>query len=353
MNYALKKNLFTLLQGAGMFSLASRFTGSQGFILMFHRIRTENTPSVDTSFFHNLGLSITRAYLEKIIADVTSGNTYTFIPIQDIHNALRSNKKFIVLTFDDGYNDNYSIAYPLLKQKNIPFTVYISNVFPEKQAILWWYLLSELITENEHLTFDFHHTRYAYPTARPEEKASAYAALEEMIKKNIPHNQEELFDALFVQNGLDLYTYSDSETMSWKQIQTLARDPLVTIGAHTRSHCPLANMGKKELHEEIGRAKQELEQKTGTAVEHFSFPYGKQNDISPEAFAEVIRAGFKTAVTTHEANIYATDRHRLLCLPRFTMSGKFEHPGFLDLYGSGIYAPLLRLEKKLTGKHVL
>ena len=348
MNYTLKKNMFSLIQGMGVFSFASRFNRSQGFILMFHRVRKKNEPSVDTSFFHDLGLSITSDYLLTLIDRVQTEKKYRFIPIHGIQKALHHKEKFIVLTFDDGYIDNYSLAYPLLKKRNIPFTVYISNAFPNKHAVLWWYLLSDLITRRNHLAFTFRNHSYDYDTGNHRAKLSTYTIIGQMIKNSIPHGQEELFDSLFVQNGMDPYVYTHSETMSWENVRTLARDPLVTIGAHTMNHYPLANLRKKELHREICSAREELEKKTGTAIEHFSFPYGKQADISPEASALVMRAGFRTAVTTCEANIHTTDRDSLLRLPRFTISGKFQHPGFLDLYGSGLYASLLRLEKKLT-----
>ena len=348
MNYTLKKNMFSLIQGTGLFAFASRFNTSKGFILMFHRVRKKNEPSVDTSFFHNLGLSITSDYLLTLIDRIQADKKYRFLSLNDISRTEPTQEKFIILTFDDGYIDNYSIVYPILKQRNIPFTLYISNIFPDKHAILWWYLLSELITTRSRVTFTFHKKSYAYDTSTQGKKTSAYAIMEQMIKASIPHHQEELFHSLFIQNGLDPDAYARSETMSWDNIRTLSRDSLVTIGAHTMNHYPLANLGKKELRLEISKAKQELEEKTGRSIEHFSFPYGKHADISPAAMSQVTRAGFRTAVTTCEANIYATDRDSLLRLPRFTISGKFEHPGFLDLCGSGLYAPLLRLERKFT-----
>ena len=46
---------------------------------------------------------------------------------------------FITLTFDDGYSDNYTLAYPLLKRLGIPFTVYVSTGFIDNKQEMWWY----------------------------------------------------------------------------------------------------------------------------------------------------------------------------------------------------------------------
>ena len=57
--------------------------------------------------------------------------------------------KQVLLTFDDGYKDNYDLAYPILKKYNIPFAVFLTTSFPEKEAILWWYIIEDLIMKNE------------------------------------------------------------------------------------------------------------------------------------------------------------------------------------------------------------
>lgn len=56
----------------------------------------------------------------------------------------RDKKKFVCITLDDGYRDNYTLAYPMLKRLNVPFTVYVTTGFIDNRLPMWWY-------EGEHL----------------------------------------------------------------------------------------------------------------------------------------------------------------------------------------------------------
>ena len=85
-----------------------------------------------------------------------------------------------------------------------------------------------------------------------------------------------------------------------------------TIGAHTRTHPDLTKIPRDRAREEIGGGKKILEDRFGTAVKHFCYPYGK---FSPEVRDLVAEAGYETAVTTEPAVFRAgTDP---LLIPRF------------------------------------
>ena len=64
-----------------------------------------------------------------------------------LHNSIE--KPFVCFTFDDGYVDNYEIAYPVLKKHNIPFAIYVTTSFPDNTAILWWYILEDLVLKSK------------------------------------------------------------------------------------------------------------------------------------------------------------------------------------------------------------
>ena len=54
-------------------------------------------------------------------------------------------KKFAVLTFDDGYTDSFDVIYPIFKKYQLPFGVYVVTDFPDRETILWWYMLEDLV----------------------------------------------------------------------------------------------------------------------------------------------------------------------------------------------------------------
>ena len=109
-----------------------------GEIWMLHRVveQRSNEPK-------QRELEVTPDWLEQKILEYKSKG-YTFISINNLttlntkHSTLNT-KKWVCLTFDDGYRDNYTLAYPMLKRLNVPFTVYVTTGFIDNQLPMWWY----------------------------------------------------------------------------------------------------------------------------------------------------------------------------------------------------------------------
>ena len=91
-------------------------------------------------------LEVTPEYLEQVISKYLK-NGYTFVPIDSVFNAHR----FVCLTFDDGYRDNYTTALPILKRLGIPFAIYISTNFIDNKRPMWWYPNENLCLSRDEL----------------------------------------------------------------------------------------------------------------------------------------------------------------------------------------------------------
>ncbi len=125
-----------------------------GEIWMLHRVveQRSNEPK-------QRELEVTPDWLEQKILEYKS-KVYTFISINNLttlntqHSTLNT-KKWVCVTFDDGYRDNYTLAYPLLKRLNVPFTVYVTTGFIDNQLPMWWYPGQRLgISKEELLALD-------------------------------------------------------------------------------------------------------------------------------------------------------------------------------------------------------
>ena len=106
-----------------------------GRILMLHRVVEHRSEG------ENRELEITPEYLRRTI-ETYRRQGYCFVSIDeacDIISRGRTDHLFICLTFDDGYHDNYDIAYPILKQMNVPFAIYITTGFIDNRLPMWWY----------------------------------------------------------------------------------------------------------------------------------------------------------------------------------------------------------------------
>ena len=106
-----------------------------GRILMLHRVVEHRSEG------ENRELEITPDFLEQTI-ETYRRQGQRFVPIDEACEIIvrsRTDHPFVCLTFDDGYQDNYDIAYPILKQMNVPFAIYVTTGFIDNRLPMWWY----------------------------------------------------------------------------------------------------------------------------------------------------------------------------------------------------------------------
>ena len=121
-----------------------------GEIWMLHRVVEQRSDVPEQR-----ELEVTPDWLEQKILEYKSKG-YSFISIDNLttlntkHSTLNT-KKRVCITFDDGYRDNFSFAYPMLKRLNVPFTVYVTTGFIDNKLPMWWYPNEQLGLSTEEL----------------------------------------------------------------------------------------------------------------------------------------------------------------------------------------------------------
>ena len=79
-------------------------------------------------------------------------------------------RKFAVFTMDDGYKDNLTNALPVFKKHNLPYTIFLATDFMEGKAILWWYVIEDLILGHDEIVLS---NGMTIPTKTKHEKEDA------------------------------------------------------------------------------------------------------------------------------------------------------------------------------------
>jgi peptidoglycan/xylan/chitin deacetylase (PgdA/CDA1 family) len=304
----------TILKPASL--IARPIYGGIGHILMFHRVcppghRAPGSSQIETS--PEQLKAIIRFFAER---------HYAFVSLDEVCEILQKRKtdhKFVTFTFDDGYADILSNAYPILKQAAVPFAVYIISDFPDQKAVLWWYLLDDLVTEQPTIRFEWKGQTYSFDCSTPTGQAHANAVLKRLIKLTSPNEQPGLFNVLFAPYHLDLYQKTRELALSWQQIEQLSADDLVTIGAHTVTHPVLANLDGNNVREEIIVSRQKIQPHLAKPVDHFAYPYGGLGESGWREVGIVKELDFKSAVTTRYGNIQWGHQQYLECLPRLNV----------------------------------
>jgi peptidoglycan/xylan/chitin deacetylase (PgdA/CDA1 family) len=115
-------------------------------------------------------------------------------------------------------------------------------------------------------------------------------------------------------------------------LATLARDPLVTIGAHSVTHPVLSDLDDRSALEEMACSKSRLCETLRVPIDHFAYPFGGITACGDREHALARAVGFKTATTTEVCNIFPNDAHRLWSLPRVSLDSSAERLSALDCH---------------------
>ncbi|MEL6252792.1 MAG: polysaccharide deacetylase family protein [Bacteroidota bacterium] len=351
MNSHLQKKIISyaapIMSGLGIHKLFSPIYSGIGSILMFHRI----VESGNQARIHNHeSLEINPDHLRSTVAFFRKRG-YKFYSLDEFHSRMLSGtlkEKFVLLTFDDGYLDNYELAYPILKELEVPFCIYITTNFPDRKAILWWYLLEDMLRENEQIQFSFEGESYDLATSNQLEKEEAFSLIRKLITQRFDaRTYEQQLQEVFQNYQSDLFAYSERMAMSWEQIKEIAQDELVTIGAHTVNHFPLKQLKEEELETEIMESKRIIESHLGSPVHHFAYPFGKAPEADQREFDFIRNAGFKTAVTTRMSNIFSGHVSHMEALPRININ-RVSTDSVLKLQTGGMLPFVVHKGKKLV-----
>ncbi len=303
---------------------------------MFHRVCPESsTPRIRG----NAGLEVTPEYLENTIRFLRQ-NDYEIVSLTRVAQILNGNhegKKFAVFTFDDGYADNYLHAYPVFKKHKAPFTIYVTTHFPDGKAILWWYLLEDLILRENRIEFEFDGRKHQYFCASLWEKERTYQDIHGLILNNPPSTLDQRIQQVFKNYAVDLLGKTSELALNWQQIREMSENPLVEIGAHTIRHHALNKLPESAVQKEMEGSRNKIESETGQKIEHFCYPFGTQNEVGEREFQIAKKCGFKTSTTTHAANIFPEHKNLLERLPRIAVNEKRDsgNINYLNLWING------------------
>lgn len=309
------------------------FLSGKGIILAFHRV-VESKISV----FNGI-LEISQERFEFTINSLKRHN-YDFISLNELPERLKSKarRKFAIITFDDGYKDNFTLAYPILKKHQIPFTIYLTTSFPDETAVLWWYFLEDTILDKSSLSFSYGGSNYHHDLFNMSAKQKAFDSIRRFIINSSPFEVKEKVKAILGSDFQDMYSKTKELAMSWDEIKILSSDPLVNIGNHTANHYSLASLGEEEIKSEIFSSQKLIESQTGVSPKHFAYPFGSRHEVNMDALRIIKDAGFITAATTMPGNIFSEhlDDDMFLFLPRYLISEKISKYA-LNIRLNGIY----------------
>jgi peptidoglycan/xylan/chitin deacetylase (PgdA/CDA1 family) len=244
---------------------------------------------------------------------------YQVITMDELANVLDGQNRFkwpcVVITIDDGYLNNFTLAYPILREFKLPATIYLTTGFVGTSKAPWVDELSGLLfgTEARGVSFPELLGEERIDISSVQGKKEAGAKLFKAMLKLDPNRRRLALRELSKIMAIgEISTEIDQRRMlDWDEVTEMKKNG-IAFGAHTVSHPTLSRMELSEAMREIYESKIEVERKIGDRVRHFAIPNGKKEDFNTGLGEYCKEIGLSTVVSTEPGVVLTcSDRYFL------------------------------------------
>jgi len=284
---------------------------NRALVLLYHRIYE---PATDP-----WKLSVSPAHFEEHLQYLKEH--FTVISSKELVQGLKNQtiqNRSVVLTFDDGYLDNYQTAVPLLEKYRLPATFFITDARIRDRTPFWWDELEYIIVHTRHLPEVFSVTFNGEPIhfelgeeavmnedvrikqqnyralKPPTRRTRLYLELWNRFSHLTSGEQEQFMSRIRNWAGLTPDDTRVEGCMSLEQLKTLSANPLFAIGGHSCNHLSLHDHPADVQEREIVENKQFLTSQLGKETDMFTYPSGNYNEQTIDILK---RNGFSAAFT--------------------------------------------------------
>ena len=280
---------------------------SKLWILMYHRILPE---SLAKQYNEEAGMYVTPETFEQHITWLNEIMTPVRLKdwVSEDNLAKKKPGNYFAITFDDGWRDNYQYAFPVLKEKEIPATIFLVSNMMDTKNIFWPNRLA----------------RVAKYLLDPNKQSFNMEKFRAKLGVDINNSSLDISDIIYhaknfsdvelikwlddLEQELDIKN-DNRQLLSWQEIKEMESSDLIDMGAHTKHHTRLLDsVENSTIDDEVIGCKDVLQQNIQSPIDLFCYPNGDFSDYS----AELVTKNYLAAVTTQKGiNSLNENLHKL------------------------------------------
>jgi peptidoglycan/xylan/chitin deacetylase (PgdA/CDA1 family) len=209
----------------------------------------------------------------------------------------------VMVTFDDGYRDNFEVAFPILKRHGIPAAFFITTGYLTDRRLFWWERTDQLVrvAKNPELRLDYPAPE-VIDLSTPAAKVRAKSRLNRIIKDHYALDVERFLEGVIKASGArwtddDGRRLGDRAMMTWDDVRAL-RAAGMGIGSHTAGHRVLQTLAPADLVSELKASRTTLEEQLGEPVTTIAYPVGKSIAKFPAVRQALADTGYELGFTS-------------------------------------------------------
>jgi peptidoglycan/xylan/chitin deacetylase (PgdA/CDA1 family) len=267
-------------------------------ILMYHAVLHRPLPVADWCFMSSNDFRRQMLYLRRHLNVLSLGEAVARLENGDV------NGPAAVITFDDGYQNNYDVAFPILSELRLPATIFLVTSLIDTDDTVWFCRINRAVTRTEHNRLTWNGVDY--DLSSPFARAVASANLQDRLKR-LTHDSllvavDDILWALGVDPTKPIEPGSPYRMLTGSAIETMARSGLIEFGAHSVTHSILTRVSPNRQRREIEQSVRRVAGITNQPCKYFAYPNGRAEDYDRNAVSTLRSLSIGAAVTTRSGS---------------------------------------------------
>jgi peptidoglycan/xylan/chitin deacetylase (PgdA/CDA1 family) len=213
---------------------------------------------------------------------------------------VRISRPTAVITFDDGYQNNYSIAFPILRAVNLPATIFLTTGLIDTEDTLWDLRLNRSLrdTTTRSLNWNGITLDLCGFEAKTRAKVEIRSRLKDLPSPLLSWQLRDVIRALGDCPERPIEIDSPFRMLNTGAIAEMVASGLIEFGAHSHTHPVLSRLSGEQCRDEIERSIKLVQNLTGRPCKLFAYPFGGGRDYNKQTVDILRSLGISAAVTT-------------------------------------------------------
>jgi peptidoglycan/xylan/chitin deacetylase (PgdA/CDA1 family) len=284
---------------SGVTSLLSQIPVRDSLLVLnYHRIGDPDEDLFDPGVFSASaeGFDEQISHLKQNASLVTLAEALELVSDAFVSSAVKktSRRCRILITFDDGYRDNYDIAYPILKSHGVQGVFFLATSMVGSCAVPWWDRIAWVMKTAQRRRFKLHYPAELWVDI---DGNGLHESLQFVLK--LYKTSDNLDSARFMRELIEAakgeeVPETERRFLSWDEAREMNRSGMA-IGSHTQSHAVLSQLTPQRQFEELSGSRAILKQELGVEVDVLAYPVGHRDSFSDETKRIAQEAGYRGA----------------------------------------------------------
>jgi peptidoglycan/xylan/chitin deacetylase (PgdA/CDA1 family) len=224
-----------------------------------------------------------KLFLKQMLFLKKNCNVVSINELEKYKKEKKIKRNTVIITFDDGFENNFKVAVPILIRLNLPCIFYISTGMIGKNNMFWVDKIEDIINRTKIKYLDiFLEKNIRFSLKTRIEKIKAVEKIKKYCKSISASKKDKLINNLSIISKIKPNNkYSKNyRVMNWKQVKNIANNDLFEIGGHSFNHDILTRLTVSKMKKNIKQSITPLEKKLKKKIKHYSYPEGQSSDYN-------------------------------------------------------------------------